>query len=115
MGDLVETKYKCGLTKTEAHELLMLHKNSYLWQKPCINWTVEDVENLKICKNIRNGKVYKRHIRYQPVLVTFNDGTKQTYSSVKTVANKFKTTQGFISNVLAGRKGTTKFKSIVKI
>ncbi len=106
---------ECQITKEEARELLMLHQKSYLWNVNYSKWTANDLENLRLKKNIRNGISYKRHLRHQKVKVIFNDGTQKIYASVKGVAQKVNSSQSYISNVLNGRKNTTKFLSIQKI
>lgn len=120
---------ECKITKEEAHELLMQNQKSYLWNFPYNTWDEEDLHNIKnginkrtekqglktrkIAKPIKT-KIYKRHIRHQKVELTFNNGTKKQYASIKSVANKFKINQSTVSNILAGRKQTTKFLSITK-
>jgi hypothetical protein len=103
---------ECQITKEEAHDLLTLHKDHHLWNTPYKNWTAFDLEGLR---GGVNKKSYKRHVRHQPVLVILNNGKEKKYASVKSVSNKFKMPQSLVSNILAGRKVTTKFLSIQKI
>ncbi len=103
-------------TTKEAHDLLMRHKKHYLWNKEYSEWTKEDFENLLLGKNLFFKKRRKDILaRTQKVEVIFNNGVKKEYASVKSVANKFLLSQSTVSNILAGRKTTNKFKSISKI
>jgi hypothetical protein len=103
---------ECKITKEEAHELLMMHKDHGLWNKHYHNWTALDLENLR---SGINKMCFKRHIRHQRVLVVLNDGTKKEYASIKSVSNVTKLSQSTVSNILAGRKTTNKFLSIKKV
>lgn len=106
---MIPINQEVKITKEEAHELLMLHKDNYLWHKQYSRWTQQDYENLL------SGKNSSLTIRTQRVEVTLNNGIKKEYSSIKSVANKFIITQSAVSNILAGRKTTNKFLSISRI
>jgi len=100
------------ITHQQAHNLLMEHKNHYLWHKEYKKWTEEDFENLLLGKQKKDANLINNPV---PVIVILNDGTEKKYDSLKDVSEKFQLKQSTISNILAGRKGTKKFLSIEKL
>jgi len=99
------------LTKHEKHQLLMQHKNHYLWNVPYNKWTAEDEQN--ILKGInRNGfeKQPGNKVRTQPVKVIDENGNEIVYKSVAECSRKTGITEATIFASINGRRRLKKVK-----
>lgn len=105
------------LNKTQAHDLLMQHKNHYLWHKHYHKWTEQYEQNLINGVNTHGERKPKGNkVSEQPVEMTTPEGTVKQYRSVAEASRKTGINLSSIYAVVNGRFETVKnnkFKRIV--
>lgn len=99
------------LTKQQKHDLLMQHKNHYLWNIPYKKWTAEDEQNL--LKGLNKSGFDKQpgnRVGMQPVKMVEENGLEKMYKSVADCSRKTGVSQATIFSSINGRRVLKKVK-----
>jgi len=108
MAKLIETE--------EAMAMLRKIPNHYLWNKNISRWTEEDVQNLKVGKNINHGNIMraKYKTKGQPIKVITPEGKEFYCDSVIEASKKTEIKPNAIYNVVNGRYSPTNNYQFIK-